>query len=49
VRLSRINEQPERSVLHLDKFYKGRSQEKHISSGWNFSCFSAHLIERDLF
>jgi len=24
-------------------------KKKHISCGWNFSCFSAHLIERDLF
>jgi hypothetical protein len=31
------------------KFYKGRSQKKHLSFGWSFSCFSTHLIERDLF
>jgi|SRR5229473_1088485 hypothetical protein len=24
-------------------------KKKHISFGWNFSCFAAHLIERDLF
>src|SRR5258708_789496 len=24
-------------------------KKKHISFGWNFSCFSAHLIKRDLF
>jgi hypothetical protein len=24
-------------------------KKKHISLGWNFSCFAAHLIERDLF
>ena len=28
---------------------KGEVKKKHISLGWNFSCFSAHLIERDLF
>src|ERR1700740_116768 len=32
-----------------DLFYKGRSQEKSLSRGWNFSCFAAHLIERDRF
>jgi len=29
-------------------FYKGRSQEKNVSCGWNFSCFTAQLIKRDL-
>jgi hypothetical protein len=24
-------------------------KKKHISFGWSFSCFAAHLIERDLF
>jgi hypothetical protein len=24
-------------------------KKKHVSFGWNFSCFAAHLIERDLF
>jgi hypothetical protein len=24
-------------------------KEKHISFGWNFSCFAAQLIKRDLF
>jgi hypothetical protein len=24
-------------------------KEKHISFGWNFSCFAAHLIKLDLF
>jgi bifunctional DNA-binding transcriptional regulator/antitoxin component of YhaV-PrlF toxin-antitoxin module len=24
-------------------------KKKHISFGWNFSCFAAHLIEGDLF
>jgi len=28
---------------------KGEVKKKHISFGWNFSCFSAHLMERDLF
>jgi hypothetical protein len=24
-------------------------KKKHVSNGWNFSCFSAHRIERELF
>jgi hypothetical protein len=24
-------------------------KKKHFSFGWNFSCFAAHLIERELF
>src|SRR5580704_12047947 len=28
---------------------KGEVKKKHISFGWSFFCFSAHLIERDLF
>ncbi len=24
-------------------------KKKHISFGWNFSCFAAHLLERDRF
>jgi hypothetical protein len=28
---------------------KGEVKKKHISFGWSFSCFAAHLIERDLF
>src|SRR5712672_2215478 len=28
---------------------KGEFKKKHISFGWNFSCFSDHLIERELF
>ena len=28
---------------------KGEVKKKHISVGWTFSCFAAHLIERDLF
>jgi len=28
---------------------KGEVKKKHTSFGWNFSCFSAHLIKRDLF
>jgi hypothetical protein len=28
---------------------KGEVKKKHISFGWNFSCFAAHLIEQDLF
>src|ERR1700681_252257 len=30
-------------------FYKGESQEKHLSFGRRFSCFPAHMIEQDLF
>ena len=37
------------SQIGNGKFYKGRSQEKNFSRGWNFSCFAAHLMERDLF
>jgi len=33
----------------LDRSIKAEVKKKHISFGWNFSCFSAHLIERDLF
>jgi len=28
---------------------KGEVKKKHLSDGWNFSCFAAHLIERGLF
>jgi hypothetical protein len=28
---------------------KGEVKKKHTSFGWNFSCFAAPLIERDLF
>jgi hypothetical protein len=39
--------------LLWELFYKGsikvEVKKKHISFGWNFSCFAAHLIERDLF
>ena len=28
---------------------KGEVKKKHVSFGWNFSCFSAHSIEQDLF
>jgi hypothetical protein len=28
---------------------KAEVKKKHISFGWKFSCFSAHLSERDLF
>ena len=30
-------------------FYKGRSQEKNLSHGRNFSCFAAPVNEQDLF
>jgi CRISPR/Cas system CSM-associated protein Csm3 (group 7 of RAMP superfamily) len=28
---------------------KGKVKKKHFSAGRNFSCFTAHSIERDLF
>ena len=28
---------------------KGEVKKKHTSFGWSFSCFTAHLNERDLF
>jgi len=28
---------------------KGEVKKKHTSLGWNFSCFAAPLIERNLF
>jgi hypothetical protein len=28
---------------------KGEVKKKQISLGWKFSCFSAHLLERDMF
>jgi hypothetical protein len=28
---------------------KGEVKKKHFSAGWNFSCFSAHWMEQDLF
>ena len=28
---------------------KGEVKKKHTSFGWNFSCFAAPLIERNLF
>src|ERR1700683_1971427 len=33
---------------HLISSIKGEVKKKHLSFGWNFSCFSAPLIERDL-
>jgi hypothetical protein len=46
-----------RAVLHsfkmaeedLSRSIKVEVKKKHISRGWNFSCFAAHLMERDLF
>src|SRR4029077_13399756 len=28
---------------------KGEVKKKHSCAGWNFSCFSAHVMEQDLF
>jgi len=36
-----------RSVLRSS--IKVEVKKKHTSCGWNFSCFAAHLMERDLF
>lgn len=36
-------------VMLLVRSIKGEVKKKYISFGWTFSCFSAHLIERDLF
>src|SRR5882724_13450426 len=36
-------------VNYPPKAIKGEVKKKHISFGWSFSCFSARLIERDLF
>jgi hypothetical protein len=33
----------------LRRSIKVEVKKKHISRGWNFSCFAAHLMERDLF
>src|SRR5579864_2504983 len=42
-----------RSVLNCRAMDSGsikvEVKKKHISCGWSFSCFAAHLIERDLF
>src|SRR5271154_5958738 len=34
---------------HLISSIKEEVKKKDISIGWNFSCFSAHLSERELF
>ena len=36
-------------VLSGTRSIKGEVKKKHISFGWKFSCFAAHLIERDVF
>jgi hypothetical protein len=38
-------------ILHqvLISSIKVEVKKKHFSFGWNFSCFAAHLIERELF
>jgi len=33
----------------LNRSIKVEVKKKHFSRGWNFSCFAAHLMERDLF
>jgi hypothetical protein len=33
----------------LESSIKVEVKRKHFSFGWNFSCFAAHLIERELF
>ncbi len=46
-----VNGRSERSQVDFGLVcsIKGEVKKKHISFGWNFSCFAAHLIERDLF
>jgi hypothetical protein len=34
---------------HLTSSIKGEVKKKHNSCDWNFSCFPAHWIKRDLF
>jgi hypothetical protein len=36
---------PDRVLVRL----KGEVKKKHISVGWKFSCFAAHMMEQDLF
>jgi hypothetical protein len=33
----------------LDRSIKAEVKKKHLPCGCNFSCFAAHLMERDLF
>ena len=35
--------------LLLISSIKGEVKKKHISINWKFCCFSAHMIERELF
>jgi hypothetical protein len=35
--------------LHLIGSIKREVKKKHFRIGWSFSCFTAHLIELDLF
>jgi hypothetical protein len=40
---------PEKSVFRLISSIKGEGKKKHFGCGRSFSCFPAHVIERDLF
>src|SRR6267154_6146453 len=41
--------EPEPITRLLNRSIKVEVKKKHISCGWNFSCFAAHLMERNLF
>jgi len=36
-------------VREIGSIEQGEVKKKHHSSGWSFSCFSAHLFEQELF
>ena len=38
-----------RATQVLISSIKGEVKKKHISNGWTFSWFAAHLIEREVF
>src|SRR5258707_4120629 len=38
-----------KGLTYLVSSIKVEVKKKHISDGWTFSCFAAHLIEQDLF
>jgi hypothetical protein len=37
------------SPMCLISSIKGEVKKKHLSAGWRFSCFAAHMMEQDLF
>jgi hypothetical protein len=48
-RMERFQLKSKQHSEFLDRSIKVEVKKKHISCGWNFSCFAAHLMERDLF